>query len=94
MMHIGSASAACPDMKVHGQTVDRVSQAVYLGDIISNDGTNTTNIRDRVGKGTGQMNTILTLLKSVTFGIKYFETAIALREAHLINGMLTSSEAW
>ena len=67
---------------------------MYLGDIISDDGTNTANIRDRVGKGTGQMNTILTLLKSVSFGIKYFETATALREAHLINGMLTSSEAW
>ena len=77
-----------------GHTVDKVSQAVYLGDIISQDGSNTANIRDRVGKGTGQMNTIMTLPKSISFGTTYFEIAISLREAHLINGMLTSSEAW
>ena len=46
-----------------GHTVDKVSQAVYLGDIISQDGSNTANIRDRVGKVTGEMNTIMTLLK-------------------------------
>ena len=40
------------------------------------------------------MNTIMTLLKSISFGTKYFEIAISLREGHLINGMLTSSEAW
>ena len=94
MLHIGSASTECPDMKVHGHTVDKVSQAVYLGDIISQDGTNSANIRDRAAKGTGQMNTILTLLKTVSFGAKYFEIAVTLREAHLINGMLTSSESW
>ena len=94
MLHIGNKSSVCPDMKVHGHTVDRVNQAVYLGDILSHDGTNTANIRDRVAKGTGQMNTIMTVLKKVSFGIKYFEIAIALREAHLINGMLGSSEAW
>ena len=72
----------------------RKDHIFYLGDIISQDGSNTANIRDRVGKGTGQMNTIMTLLKSISFGTKYFEIAISLREAHLINGMLTSSEAW
>ena len=40
----------------------------------------------------GQMNTIMTLLKTVSFGEKFFEMAVTLREAHLINGMMSSSE--
>ena len=93
-MHIGKSNGVCPDMKVHGQTVDRVSQAVYLGDVISQDGSNTANINCKVAKGMGQMNTIMTLLKSVSFGGKYFQIAVTLREAHLINGMMSSAETW
>ena len=80
----------CPDMKVHGHTVDIVNQAVYLGDIITSDGSNTSNIKDRVSKGMGQINTIMNILNTVSFGISYFEIAVVLREAHLINGMLSS----
>ena len=48
LMHIGKSNGVCPDMKVHGHTVDRVSQAVYLGDVISQDGSNTSRINDRL----------------------------------------------
>ena len=92
MMHIGNSSKVCPDMKVNGHTVERVSQAVYLSDVISSDGSNTLNIRDRVSKGMGQVNTVMNLLCTVSFGVSYFEIAVALREAHLINGMLSSAE--
>ena len=34
------------------------------------------------------------MLKSVSFGSKYFEMANTFREAHLINGMLSSAEIW
>ena len=69
--------------------MDRVSQTVYLGDIICQDGTNTSNVKDRVAKGIGQVNTIMSLLKTVSFGRNYFQIAAALREAHLVNGMLS-----
>ena len=36
----------------------------------------------------------MTLLKSVSFGGKYFQIAVTLREAHLINGMMSSAETW
>ena len=94
VMHIGKANKSCPEMKIHGVAVERVSQAVYLGDVLSEDGSNTSNIKDRVSKGMGQMNTILTLLKTVSFGSRYFQIAVTLREAHLINGMLSSSDVW
>ena len=79
-------------MKVHGLTIDSVSQAVYLGDVINQDGSNTGHIRDRVSKGMGQMNTVMNLLKTVSFGSKFFEIAVTLREAHLVNGMLSTTE--
>jgi hypothetical protein len=92
IMHIGSNGKYCQGMKVHGVTVDSVSQAVYLGDVINQDGSNTGHIRDRVSKGMGQMNTVMNLLKTVSFGSKFFEIAVTLREAHLVNGMLSTTE--
>ena len=38
----------CPGMKVHGVNTERVEEAVYLGDIIRQDGKNTSNIKSRV----------------------------------------------
>ena len=34
----------------------------------------------------------MNILSTVSFGTSYFEIAVALREAHLINGMLSSPE--
>ena len=34
------------------------------------------------------------ILKSVSFGFHYFEIAATLREAMLVNGLLTNSEVW
>ena len=93
-MHIGKDSKICPGMKVHGRNADKVSQAVYLGDVISQDGSNSSNVKDRVSKGMGIITQIMNLLQTVSFGVKYFEIAVSLREAMLINGMLGSSEVW
>ena len=79
-------------MKVHGKVADRVSEAVYLGDVLSQDGKNTRNIQNRVSKGMGIVTEIMDILNTVSFGSKYFEMAIILREAKLINGMLTNIE--
>ena len=34
------------------------------------------------------------ILKTVSFGKKYFQMAITLREAELVNGMLTNTDVW
>ena len=36
----------------------------------------------------------MSVLKSVSFGVHYFEIAATLREAMLVNGLLTNSEVW
>ena len=81
-------------MKVHGHKADQVDEAVYLGDIIRSDGKNTSNIRNRVNKGIGQISKIMDILKSVSFGSNYFEIATTLREAQFINGILTNADVW
>ena len=47
-----------------------------------------------VKKGMGIVSKILDVLKSISFGVKYFEIATSLRESYLINVMLTSAEIW
>ena len=93
-LHIGKPSKWCPEMKVHGKTADRVAEALYLRDIVSEDGKNTKNIRSRVSKGMGIVTEIMDTLNTVSFGANYFQIATVLREARLINGMLTNCEVW
>ena len=81
-------------MKVHKEKADKVEEAVYLGDILRQDGKNTSNIASRVKKGMGIVTKILDILKTVSYGRSYFEMATALREAELINGILTNVEVW
>ena len=60
--------------------------------MINQDVSNTGHIRDRVSKGMGQTNTVMNFLKTVSFGSNFFEIAVTLREAHLVNGMLSTTE--
>ena len=93
-MHIGHPDSTCPGMKIHGVKADKVSETTYLGDIIQADGKNSSNIKNRVSKGIWLVTEVLNILKSISFGKKYFEIAILLREAILLNGMLTNCEVW
>ena len=93
-LHVGKANHLCPGMKVHGQKAARVEEAVYLGDILRQDGKNSSNIKSRVNKGVGIVSKVMDILKAVSFGKKYFRIATTLREAELINGILTNAEVW
>ena len=93
-MHIGRPNKMCPKLEVHGTPMKEVQEDTYLGDIISSDGRNQSNIKSRVGKGLGKINDIMTMLEKVTFGEHYFSTAILLRESTFINSVLGSAECW
>ena len=71
-MHIGKPSESCPGMKVHGQNALEVNEAMYLGDIIRNDGKNISNVKSRVRKGIGIVAEITSLLKNISFGKRHF----------------------
>ena len=74
--------------------MEQVSKETYLGDIISDDGKNTSNIKARISKGLGIITQIMNLLEQVTLGEHYFSTAVLLRESMFLNGILTNSEVW
>ena len=94
VIHVSKRKTDCQELKVHGFKMEKVYSDTYLGDIVTADGKNTLNIEARVAKGLGLTSQILDILKVVNFGAHYFETAIALRNAVLINGMLTNAEVW
>ena len=84
----------CPTLKVHGTVMPEVLQDTYLGDILSNDGKNTKNIKNRISKGVGCVNQIFNMLENIVFGPHYFEIAVLLRDSLLINGTMTNAEIW
>ena len=52
------------------------------------------NIKERVGKATGNVNRIVTTLTERPFGKHFFKAAKLMREGLLINSLLTNSESW
>ena len=94
IIHIGKKKIDCQVLKVHGCPMEGVKSDTYLGDVLSCDGKNTLNIEARVSKGLGVVSQIMDLLRNVSFGSHYFEIAKTLREAMLVNGLLTNSEVW
>ena len=84
----------CPTLFVHGTKMEEVKDEKYLGDILSADGKNAKNIKERVSKGMGIIANILNILDLICFGPFTFEIAILLRNSMLINGFMTNSEVW
>ena len=93
-IHIGKRKMDCLGLKVHGCLMEEVKSDTYLGDILASDGKNTLNIENRVSKGLGIVSQVMDILKNVSFGAHYFEIATTLREAMLVNGLLTNCEVW
>ena len=93
-LHIGTKNQNCPELEVHGTEMEQVSHDTYLGDIISHDGKNEKNLRNRVAKGTGIMNDICNMLEKISLGKDYFKIALLLRESQFLNGILTNAEVW
>ena len=81
-------------MKVHGVVAHQVKETTYLGDIFRDDGRNLSNVKSRVNKGIGLITEIYNILENISFGHHYFDIAKILREARLINAILTNAEVW
>ena len=79
-------------LKVHGTKMPEVSEKNYLGDILSSDGKNSKNIRNRISKGIGIIAQIMNILDDICFGPFSFEIALLLRDSMLINGTTNNTE--
>ena len=93
-MHVGKQRCECKSLKVHGYEMQDVSEFTYLGDLVSADGRNNKNIKDRSNKGIGLISKIFNILHSVSFGTHSIDIALVLRNSILLNGILTNSETW
>ena len=93
-IHIGKHNKACPVLKVHDTIMEEVTEDIYLGDVISQDGKNRKNVDKRISKGLGLITQIMNMMESMSFGKYYIEIALLLRESIFINGILNNSEVW
>ena len=64
-LHVGDINSLCPDLRVHGANMELVGSDTYLGDIISADGKNFLNIKNRISRGNGIIAQIKCVLDSV-----------------------------
>ena len=92
-MHVGKNVSSCPKLSVNDEEMKTTSSEKYLGDVISSSGKIDENIQMRHDKGMGIINSIMSILKEISFGQFYFEIAMMLRTSMLVNGMLYSIEA-
>ena len=93
-IHVGKDNEHCPQLKVHGTIMKTVSSDVYLGDVISADGSNRLNIQNRVSKGLGKVVQIMGMLEKVSVGKHYFKIALLFRESIFLSSILSNAEVW
>ena len=94
-LHIGKKTGTCSHkLKAHDENIKDVKSALYLGDILNQEGTMDDTIADRKNKIIGKISQIATILSSISFGMFFMDTALILREAMLLNGILTNCEVW
>ena len=94
VMHVGKKSVVCPKLEVHDTPINTIKNKKYLGDILSDDGKNDMNIKDRAAKGIGNVTKVMNILEKVTLGSHYFKTAMLLRESIFLSALLTNAECW
>ena len=93
-IHIGKSSRMCPKLKIHGTDMIEAKSDVYLGDIITSDGSNKMNIENRINKGSGKIAEIMGLLQRLSLGNHHFHVALLLRESIFLSSLLFNSEVW
>ena len=74
--------------------MQEVTEAEYLGDILTSDGKNRKNLKKRTSCGIGAVSSILTILNQVSFGKHYVQIGLLLSESLLLNSMLNNVEVW
>ena len=93
-IHVGKKNQFCPKLLVHGTPMPEVPRDIYLGDVISGDGSNKPNIESRVSKGRGLITQILCMVGKISLGKHYFKIAFLLRETIFLSSVLVNSEVW
>ena len=76
------------------EIMKNVKEKKYLGDLISSDGSNSKNIKERTDKSNGIINNIVSALHERPYGRHEFKAYKIMREGLLLGGMLTNTDSW
>ena len=76
------------------KVMEVVDDKTYLGDLVSKDGKNVKNIKNRTDKSNGNINKIISTLQERPLGKHTFKAFTLLREGLLLGGLLSNSESW
>ena len=71
-----------------------VESKKYLGEIISSDGGNKKNIKEKTDRAIGNVNNIVSSLHERPYGKHTFIAASIMRDAMLLGAMLCNAESW
>ena len=93
-IHIGNLKDTHNMLRVHSDTLNVKEYETYLGDVISNTGSNEKNIEKRKNEGLAAINQISSILNLTSLGHFYFEIALILRQSILISKLVFNSEVW
>ena len=94
-IHICKKIEKCTQvLKVHENKMKNATQATYLGDVISDQGTIDETISQRSQKALGIITQISSILSSICLGNFHFEIALVLRDALFVNSIMVNSEVW
>ena len=74
--------------------METVKAKKYLGDLISCDGKNNLNIKERTNKANGNIEKIVSTLQERPYGRHRFKAYKLMREGLLVGGLLTNAESW
>ena len=72
--------------------MESTKQQLYLGEILSSDGTNKTNIKKKTNKAQGAINDVMLILNSVYLGDYFIEVAKTLRNSLFLSVLLNNCE--
>ena len=93
-IHIGKLKDTHKILKVHTDMLNVKEYETYLGDIITNTGSNDKNIEHRKHEGLAAISQITSILNLTSLGHYHFEIALILRESILISKLVFNSEVW
>ena len=91
-LHIGKRNHSCSVLKAQSTEMKNKTEAKYLGNIFSEDGSCNKNIEERYNKGIGIICSINSLLKNISLRKHYFKIGLLFRETNVINGIMSCIE--
>ena len=93
-LHIGPLEENCQELKVHQTKMQNKKEQKYLGDLISNSGSNDANIKERCKIGQSAISQIKSMLNDANFGRFKIQTGLIMRDSIFVSKVLLNSEVW